>query len=135
MSKLATKGLANQLADFDRVERLLGETSLEYPMQSSLLSPLESPMRSSLHSMLESFLESLESQSPSASSSAVEPTATVPYASTDPNFPMWGPDSPPSMPKPERGKLGASILGPQNPPLELENPALLAPPTSDNGEV
>ncbi|KAK7056437.1 hypothetical protein VNI00_002992 [Paramarasmius palmivorus] len=92
-------------------------------------------MRSSLHSMLDSFLESLESESPSASSSAVEPTATVPYASTDPNLPMWGPDSPPSMPKPERGKLGASILGPQNPPLELENPALLAPPTSDNGEV
>ncbi|KAK7056477.1 hypothetical protein VNI00_003032 [Paramarasmius palmivorus] len=72
---------------------------------------------------------------PSMSSSAAEPTATVPYASTNPNFPMWGPDSPASVPKPERGKLGASILGPSNPPLELENPALLAPPTSDNGEV
>ncbi|EEB94874.1 hypothetical protein MPER_06246 [Moniliophthora perniciosa FA553] len=73
--------------------------------------------------------------SPSSSSSAADPTATVPYASTDPNYPLWGPDSPPSAPKPIRGSLGASILGPVNVPLELENADLLAPPTTDNGQV
>ncbi|KAK7051415.1 hypothetical protein VNI00_004915 [Paramarasmius palmivorus] len=71
----------------------------------------------------------------SASFSAAEPSATVSFASTNPNFPMWGPDSPPSVPEPERGSLGASIMGPSNPPLELQNPAMLAPPTTDNGEV
>ncbi|KAK7050985.1 hypothetical protein VNI00_005097 [Paramarasmius palmivorus] len=71
----------------------------------------------------------------SPSSAAPEPSATVPFASTNPNFPLWAPESPPSMPVPERGSLGASIMGPSNPPLELQNPAMLAPPTSDNGEV
>ncbi|ESK87710.1 oxalate decarboxylase [Moniliophthora roreri MCA 2997] len=73
--------------------------------------------------------------SPSSSSSAADPTATVPYASTDPNYPLWGPDSPASAPKPIRGSLGASILGPVNVPLELQNADLLAPPTTDNGQV
>ncbi|KAK7037839.1 hypothetical protein VNI00_010800 [Paramarasmius palmivorus] len=73
--------------------------------------------------------------SPSTSVSAAEPSATVPYASTNPNFPLWAANSPPSVPIPERGTLGASIMGPSNPPLELQNPSLLAPPTTDNGEV
>ncbi|ESK87504.1 oxalate decarboxylase [Moniliophthora roreri MCA 2997] len=71
----------------------------------------------------------------SSSSSAPEPSATVPFASTDPNLPLWGPDSDPSVPAPVRGPLGAPILGPDNPPLELQNPDLLAPPTTDNGQI
>ncbi|KAF9020544.1 oxalate decarboxylase [Hymenopellis radicata] len=68
-------------------------------------------------------------------SSAAEPSSTVPFASTDPNLPLWNETSDPSIVKPERGKLGATILGPDNLPIDLENPDLLAPPTTDNGFV
>ncbi|KAF5382302.1 hypothetical protein D9757_008456 [Collybiopsis confluens] len=71
----------------------------------------------------------------SLTSAAAEPEPTVPYASTEPNSVLWGPDSPPSVPKPFRGTTGASILGPDNIPLDLENPDLLAPPSTDNGEI
>jgi oxalate decarboxylase len=40
-----------------------------------------------------------------------------------------------SQPQPIRNGTGASILGPRNLPLELENPALLAPPPTDGGTV
>jgi oxalate decarboxylase len=41
------------------------------------------------------------------------------------------------MPSPEpiRNGTGASILGPRNSPLELENPSLLAPPPTDAGTI
>ncbi|THV07830.1 oxalate decarboxylase [Dendrothele bispora CBS 962.96] len=71
----------------------------------------------------------------SSTASGVDATATVPFASTNPNEPLWGPDSNSSAPTPERNQLGASILGPSNIPIELENPDLLAPPTSDHGSV
>ncbi|EEB99664.1 hypothetical protein MPER_00618 [Moniliophthora perniciosa FA553] len=73
--------------------------------------------------------------SPSSTSSAPDPDATVPYATTDPNYPLWGPDSSPSEPKPIRGSLGSSVLGPDNPQINLQNPDLLAPPTTDNGQI
>jgi oxalate decarboxylase len=38
-------------------------------------------------------------------------------------------------PQPLRGGEGATILGPRNVPLELENPSLLVPPRSDHGTV
>jgi oxalate decarboxylase len=38
-------------------------------------------------------------------------------------------------PQPVRGGEGATILGPRNVPLELENPSLLFPPASDHGTV
>jgi oxalate decarboxylase len=38
-------------------------------------------------------------------------------------------------PQPVRGGEGATILGPRNVPLELENPSLLVPPWSDHGTV
>jgi oxalate decarboxylase len=38
-------------------------------------------------------------------------------------------------PQPVRGAEGATILGPRNVPLELENPSLLVPPRSDHGTV
>ncbi|KAJ7732147.1 oxalate decarboxylase [Mycena metata] len=69
----------------------------------------------------------------SPTSSGAEPTATVPFASTNPNSPLWGLDS--GDPAPVRGSLGASILGPTNLALEQENPDLFAPPTTDAGSV
>ncbi|KAJ7692118.1 oxalate decarboxylase [Mycena rosella] len=69
----------------------------------------------------------------SPASSAPEATATVPFASTDPNLPLWGLDS--GVPQPIRESFGASILGPANGPLEQENPDLLAPPTTDSGSL
>jgi oxalate decarboxylase len=38
-------------------------------------------------------------------------------------------------PQPQRGDQGASILGPRNKPLERENPDVLAPPSTDAGDL
>jgi oxalate decarboxylase len=38
-----------------------------------------------------------------------------------------------SVPEPERGSEGGTIPGPINNPIDLENPDLLAPPSTDNG--
>lgn len=55
-------------------------------------------------------------------------------ASDDPNFVIFPPDS--DVPaQPIRDGLGATILGPQNLPLQQQNPDLLAPPTTDHGTV
>src|SRR5580693_7197828 len=37
--------------------------------------------------------------------------------------------------EPIRNDLGATIMGPRNPPLEQENPALLASPDTDDGTI
>ncbi|KAL1746018.1 RmlC-like cupin domain-containing protein [Schizophyllum fasciatum] len=59
-----------------------------------------------------------------------------PYASTDPNPSLWSPSDPGADPQPVRGGLGASpVLGPTNRPLDLQNPDLLAPPSTDVGDV
>ncbi|KAH9925464.1 oxalate decarboxylase [Amylocystis lapponica] len=71
--------------------------------------------------------------SPSSTSVAL-PSPTVPYASDDPNMPEWGPDSD-VVPEPIRGSLGSKLLTYHNIPLELENSALLAPPTTDHGNI
>jgi oxalate decarboxylase len=39
------------------------------------------------------------------------------------------------LPQPERGGDGGTILGPRNEPLERENPNLLAPPSTDAGQL
>ena len=62
------------------------------------------------------------------------PYATVPYASDDPNVELWNEEED-IVPEAIRGNLGGSILGPQNIPLELQNPSLLAPPTTDHGHM
>lgn len=54
--------------------------------------------------------------------------------SSDPNRQLWNPSSH-IIPEPQRGESGASILGPHNIPLELQNADSLAPPTTDHGEV
>ncbi|KAG1876266.1 putative oxalate decarboxylase/oxidase [Suillus subluteus] len=73
---------------------------------------------------------------PASSSVASAPAATptVPYASDDPNYPLWN-EFEDIVPEPIRGTLGATILGPQNVPLELQNTDLFAPPTTDEGSV
>jgi hypothetical protein len=71
---------------------------------------------------------------PSGTSSALMGTPTVPFASDDPNNPLWDPESA-KIPEPIRGSLGATILGPKNIPVELQNSDAFAPPTTDNGDV
>ncbi|KAG7442548.1 Bicupin oxalate decarboxylase oxidase [Guyanagaster necrorhizus] len=67
--------------------------------------------------------------------SALEATATVEFISTDPNGVLWNEESNPSIVTAERGKLGASVIGPDNIPTDLQNPDFLAPPTTDSGTV
>lgn len=71
----------------------------------------------------------------SSTQSSSSPSPTVPYASDDPNGPIFNVDNPPADPQAIRGSLGSTILGPQNIPIDQQNPDLLAPPTTDNGEV
>lgn len=71
--------------------------------------------------------------------SAASSTPTVPYISTDPNESLWSEDSAdPSALQPVRGKLGAPFLRPapvENIPIDMQNPDLLAPPSTDSGAV
>ncbi|CAL1716148.1 unnamed protein product [Somion occarium] len=93
-------------------------------VSSSLLSTASSA--SSSAALPSSISSSIEPVTPS--SSALAPSATDPPISDDPN------DVVPS-PVPIRGSLGATILGPDNKPIDMENPDLLAPPTTDFGTV
>ncbi len=72
-----------------------------------------------------------------ASSTSVgpsQPSPTVPYASDDPNYWLWN-ETTTTDPQPERGTLGASILGPQDIAIDKQNPDILAPPTTDSGTM
>lgn len=71
---------------------------------------------------------------PSWTSAAAQSTSTVRYASNDPNYPLWGPNSN-IIPEAIRGSTGSKVLGPQNVPMDLQNPDALAPPSTDNGDV
>jgi hypothetical protein len=62
------------------------------------------------------------------------PSETVPPASDDPNYQAYPPDVP-GPAQPIRGNLGAVILGPQNIPIQQQNPDILAPPTTDHGDM
>ncbi|KAM5542854.1 hypothetical protein V8D89_003238 [Ganoderma adspersum] len=62
------------------------------------------------------------------------PSPTVAYASNDPNYWLWT-ETTRTDPQAERGKLGASIMGPQNIPIDRQNPDMLAPPTTDSGTL
>ncbi|THH33237.1 hypothetical protein EUX98_g1002 [Antrodiella citrinella] len=63
--------------------------------------------------------------------SAAQPSPTTPLIKDDPNdvIPTTG------TVEPIRGSLGANILGPDNQPMDQQNPDLLAPPTTDQGTV
>jgi hypothetical protein len=71
---------------------------------------------------------------PSSTSAAAQSTSTVRYASDDRNDPLWGPNSN-IIPEPIRGSTGGKVLGPQNIPMDLQNPDALAPPSTDSGDV
>ncbi|OSD06529.1 oxalate decarboxylase [Trametes coccinea BRFM310] len=74
------------------------------------------------------------SSTPSSTLSAAPEWETVAPASDDPNGVLWTEDST-SQPEGIRGTLGSNILGPQNIPIALQNPDLLAPPSTDSGSV
>ncbi|KAF8154724.1 RmlC-like cupin domain-containing protein [Crassisporium funariophilum] len=80
--------------------------------------------------LLSVLLQSIKSVLPAAT--PLQPD--VPFTDSDPNEELWTPTSG-IHPRPERGSLGASILGPQNIPIELQNADLLAPPTTDQGSI
>jgi hypothetical protein len=71
-----------------------------------------------------------------ASSASTAPAAseTVPVISLDPNDPVWDASSNGPF-ESIRGKLGASIIGPNNPNIAVQNPDLFAPPSTDAGSV
>ncbi|CAE6474591.1 unnamed protein product [Rhizoctonia solani] len=69
-----------------------------------------------------------------STSNAAIPSPTVAYASDDPNNSLLN-QYQSGTPEPIRGSTGASILGPQNVPLERESPDFMAPPTTDSGSV
>ncbi|KAI0032853.1 oxalate oxidase [Vararia minispora EC-137] len=74
--------------------------------------------------------------SPTPASSAPPEYETVKPISQNLNAPIFPvADTSVVEPEPMRGTLGANILGPQNVPLEHQNPDLLAPPTTDEGIV
>ena len=71
---------------------------------------------------------------PAGTSSALESTATAPYASENSNNILWT-ETQNTTPEPIRGNFGATVLGPQNVAVDLQNADLLAPPTTDAGTV
>ncbi|KAF9525390.1 oxalate decarboxylase [Crepidotus variabilis] len=73
----------------------------------------------------------------SSTGSAASSTATVPYISLNPNYPLWGTadTTTESTPEAERGTLGATVIGPTDASTVWQNPDLLAPPTTDGGSV
>ncbi|OBZ72425.1 Oxalate decarboxylase OxdC [Grifola frondosa] len=77
---------------------------------------------------------SLSTGTATGSSSASSPSPSVPYASDDPNYPLWNATTD-IDPEPIRGTLGATILGPQNIDIDRQNPDLVAPPTTDAGTL
>ena len=79
---------------------------------------------------------SLPSTAPTPSFVASGPAGTlvVPFASDDPNQPLWSQDTD-IDPEPIRGNLGASVIGPQNVKLDQMNPDILAPPSTDAGTM
>lgn len=77
---------------------------------------------------------SVSSDVSSATSAAAAPVETVPLASDNPNGILFLPDTN-AVPQPIRGTLGANILGPQNIPIDRQNADLLAPPTTDAGNM
>ncbi|EJF64520.1 oxalate decarboxylase [Dichomitus squalens LYAD-421 SS1] len=90
--------------------------------------------RKLLPALLLSFALAPTYGSPTPASQASEPAPTVPYASENPNLELWSASSS-IIPEAIRDSLGATVLGAQNIPLELQNPDLLAPPTTDHGDV
>ncbi|KAF8872579.1 RmlC-like cupin domain-containing protein [Infundibulicybe gibba] len=75
------------------------------------------------------------SSRPVSTATAPAPSATVEFAGTDPNMPLFNETTPDADLQPIRGSLGAPLLGPTDPEIVRQNPDLLAPPTTDHGSV
>ncbi|KAI0927194.1 hypothetical protein AcV5_007794 [Taiwanofungus camphoratus] len=75
-----------------------------------------------------------ESGTATATGSAAESSFTVAPASDAPNGIMWNVTTD-NDPQPIRGSLGGTILAQQNADLQRQNPDLLAPPTTDEGDI
>ncbi|KAH9924636.1 oxalate decarboxylase [Epithele typhae] len=61
------------------------------------------------------------------------PSPTVPYASDDPNHVLWNETS--GRPPTSAGQAGGDRPGPQDKAIDLQNPDILAPPSTDSGTV
>ncbi|CAE6349772.1 unnamed protein product [Rhizoctonia solani] len=77
---------------------------------------------------------STSTSSPSPTTDSSYPSPTVPYASDDLNESYFDKFQN-EIPEPIRGSKGAKILGPQNVPLDRQNPDFLASPSTDSGAV
>ncbi|KAJ3486839.1 hypothetical protein NLI96_g3943 [Meripilus lineatus] len=110
----------------------VASTASSVDTSSVLVSAVPSSVAPTSASGLESASDA--ARHPSSTASSVEPSATVPYASDDPNGVMWDPSTN-GTPQAIRGSLGATVLGPQDVAIVKENPDLLAPPTTDSGTV
>ncbi|KAM5535983.1 hypothetical protein V8D89_010423 [Ganoderma adspersum] len=122
---------------------LLAGHALAAPAASSSASVSASALRHSSSSQSASTVSSSTASSSGAASSstlasgtssALPASETVPYASDDPNGVLWSEDST-TNPQAIREGLGATIMGPQNVPIALQNPDLLAPPSTDAGSI
>ena len=76
---------------------------------------------------------SVNATASTATTSAVEATATVPFITTELNEVLWNSNDSDTDPQAIRGSIGASIIGPTDNFITLENSDILAPPTTDNG--
>lgn len=106
---------------------------------SSLSSSVSSVVTSALSSVLPSSSVSaassvVQSSSGSSVSSAPSQEQTVAPASNDPNFQVF-PQGTNETPEAINGKLGATIIFPDNTELNQQNPDLIAPPSTDHGSV
>ncbi|KAF8750800.1 Oxalate Decarboxylase [Rhizoctonia solani] len=79
-------------------------------------------------------ISSSKTNIPSSTTDSSHPSPTVPYASGDLNE-SYLDKFQNELPQPVRGSKGAKILGPQNIPLDRQNPDFLASPSTDNGAV
>ncbi|PFH51095.1 hypothetical protein AMATHDRAFT_3360 [Amanita thiersii Skay4041] len=77
--------------------------------------------------------EPVSSSAPTSTADAPASTATFPTIDLEPNNPLWNENS--GTPAPIRGTLGSVLLGPDNLPIDKQNPDLLAPPTTDHGSI
>lgn len=117
----------NKLVSFVVCAVLLAGPSLGAPAGSSIPSTSSTTPTPTVQ-------ESVSSETTSDTSTAATPSFTVPLASDDPNQIEWNVTTTEDV-QPIRGSLGATIIGPQNIPIDQQNPDILAPPTTDAGSM
>lgn len=97
------------------------------------LASIPSPLDSSLPAASSTPATYTDDESPSPTS--IQPEyATVSPASDASNLPLWNQDTAMNV-QPIRGKAGATIMTPDDEALDRQNPDLLAPPTTDHGNL